>query len=396
MPMRSATWPAELKTALRPIMDHIEDDGLTDIAANAHDRIFVKGASTHGQWHLAEGCGWDDPDHFRNGCIRISDGIGRSVNSRHPLLDARLPSGERVNVVMAPVCATGAVTIRRFPTQTMTLERLERLGTLGGPGGEGRACGQEATDRSPLPTTVRELIECLVWGRASVVVTGSTGAGKTSLLNAMTGLVSPTERIVTVENARELQIRQPNWVSLETVEPIFASEDAIPIGALVRNTLRQTPDRIIVGEVRGSDSLDLLRALSTGHRGGFSTVHANGAVDALLQLQLLALMGETPPPAPVVAQLIGRAIDVVVHCEFWEGDWATRAVAEIIEVDSGAGVESPSNSGEFRVRTLLDHRQLFPEMPSERMLRIIELGQRARAQAAAKSTEVTFRHAEMS
>jgi pilus assembly protein CpaF len=371
-------WKPELVTALGPIVGLLKDESVTEIAVNAFDAVWTKGTAWRG-WRREASSAWADSDDLENACIRVSDVIGRTVNEMRPLLNARLPGGERVNIVVPPACASISVTIRKFPSETMTLDRLERLGTLGPVGGLAwapqpssaiRRHGGTSVPRSPL----RSICESLVLARASMIIAGGTNAGKTSLLNALSRVIPADERIVTIEDARELQVQQPNWVALETVEPIDRGEAGVTIEDLVRNSLRMTPDRIVVGEVRGDDSLHLLRALSTGHRGGFGTVHAASAVDALVQLQVLAQLASTTMQPQVVAALVARAVDVVVYQEFFE-DEGQRRVTEVIELDR-PGVVFQGGGHEYRVRRLVawdDDRRVwfFPERPSERLGRAL-------------------------
>jgi pilus assembly protein CpaF len=205
-----------------------------------------------------------------------------------------------------------------------------------------------------------------------VIIAGGTNAGKTSLLNALTRVIPGHERIVTIEDARELQVQQPNWVALETVEPYDEHSKGVGIDDLVRNSLRMTPDRIIVGEVRGDDALHLLRALSTGHRGGFGTIHASSAVDALSQLQVLAQMASTTMQPHVVASLVARAVDVVIYQEFDEQE-GVRRVSEIVEIDR-PGVRFDQGAISYCVRSLARWDECardwtFPALPSERLNR---------------------------
>jgi pilus assembly protein CpaF len=350
--MLRGEWSPELLTALAPILGLLEDPAVTEVEANAFDDVWVKGAGWIGH-RLIEGLGWKDHEDFRVACIRISDVIGRSISERRPLLNARLPGGERVNIAIPPACARIALTIRKFPAETMTFDRLEELGSVN--------------------RAVREICEGLVLARRSIIVAGGTGSGKTSLLNALSRVVPDHERIVTIEDARELQVQQPNWVAMETVEPFEAGVMPVTIGDLVRNALRQTPDRIIVGEVRWDDALHLLRAFSTGHGGGFGTIHANSAVDALHQLQILAQMAPVGSLSPaVVAAMVARAVDVVVFQEHFEEE-GVRRVSEIVELHR-PGVAIGENGIEYRVRRLVawdgeDREWVFPEAPSVNLVR---------------------------
>jgi pilus assembly protein CpaF len=367
-------WKPELVTALGPIVGLLKDETVTEIAINAFDAVWTKGTAWRG-WRREASLAWADTDDLENACIRVSDVIGRTVNEMRPLLNARLPGGERVNIVVPPACASISVTIRKFPSETMTLDRLERLGTLGAVAGTGRTsaaalAARRATGGGQGRSPLRAICESLVLARASMIIAGGTNAGKTSLLNALSRVIPTDERVVTIEDARELQVQQPNWVALETVEPIDRGEPGVTIEDLVRNSLRMTPDRIVVGEVRGDDSLHLLRALSTGHRGGFGTVHAASALDALVQLQVLAQLASTTMQPQVVAALVARAVDVVVYQEFFE-DEGQRRVTEVVELDR-PGVVFQGGGQEYRVRRLVawdEERRAwaFPDRPSERL-----------------------------
>lgn len=350
--MRIDQWPQELLTALSPLLDLLSDSAVTDIMANGFDDIWVKRQGQKGH-HKLTMPGWRNDENFRVACIRIAAVIGRSLGPSNLMLDARLPGGQRVNIALPPACERIALTIRCFGATPMTFANLERLGSA-----------------SP---AVSRICEALVLSRQSIVVAGGTGAGKTSLLNALTGFIPVNERVVTVEDARELQLVQPNWVALETVEGGAEGTQTIGVGALVRNALRQNPDRIIVGEVRGDDAFHLLRAFSTGHGGGFGTVHANDCVDALHQLQLLAQMGAVGAlSSAVAASMVGRAVDIVIFQKLFACD-NRRRVSEIVEVEK-PGMTATERGIEYLVRPLarwdeVSGRWVFPTGPSDRLIR---------------------------
>jgi pilus assembly protein CpaF len=355
IPILRGIWPDGLLSALTPILELLADERVTEIEANGYDDIWVKGSGWRGH-RRAAGIRWTDRADFEIACIRISDVIGRALSKRTPLLNARLPGGERVNIAIAPACDRIAMTIRKFPAERMTFDILERKGTVDG--------------------RVRALCEGLVVTRQSILVAGGTGAGKTSLLNALSRLIPPHERVVTIEDARELQIQQPNWVAMETVEPYEQGALPVTIGDLVRNALRQAPDRIIVGEVRGEEAFYLLRALSTGHGGGFGTIHANDGEDALHQLQLLAQMAPIAGlSSQVVAAMVGRAVDVVIYQRHFE-DEDVRRITEVIEVAHpgvrfGAGGEIAYETRRLAIWDADAHRWSFPEEPSANLLRAL-------------------------
>lgn len=351
------SWPDGLISGLTPLLDLLGDETVTEIEANGFDDVWIRGSRWRGH-RRANGVGWNDRADFEIACIRISDVIGRSLSRKTPLLNARLPGGERVNIAIAPACERIALTIRKFPAETMTFDVLEQKGSVN--------------------PAVRRICEGLVLARRSILVAGGTGAGKTSLLNALSRVIPAHERIVTVEDARELQIQQPNWVAMETVEPYEPGAVPVGIGDLVRNALRQAPDRIIVGEVRGDEAFHLLRAFSTGHGGGFGTIHANDGEDALHQLQLLAQMAPISGlSAQVVASMVARAVDVVIYQRHFEEE-GSRRIAEVLEIERPGVRFSASGEIDYRFRRLVlwssDERTwIFPETPSRGLQRAMAL-----------------------
>lgn len=352
---RRGLWSSGLLTALAPIMPLIDDDRITEIEANAYDAVWCKSTTWSGHRRMKrDKYRWQDQEDFKIACVRISEVIGRQINDRKPLLNARLPGGERVNLAIPPACAKIAMTIRKFPAESMSFDVLEH-------------------DKRSVDANIRQMCESLVRARKSIVVAGGTGSGKTSLLNALSQVIPERERVITIEDARELQIQQDNWVALETVEPYEEGAQPVTIGDLVRNALRQTPDRIIVGEVRGEEAFYLLRALSTGHGGGFGTIHANDAEDSLHQLQLLAQMAPIAGlTAQVVAAMVARAVDVVIYQGYFEAENARR-VAEIVEVER-PGVRFRDGGGiEYRTRRLAEwdgaaRAWRYPTRPSDRLV----------------------------
>ena len=221
------------------------------------------------------------------------------------------------------------------------------------------------------------MMKSLVLLKKSTLVAGGTGSGKTSLLNALSRLLPDHERVVTVEDSRELQIQNQNWVALETVEPYKEGVPPVTIGDLVKNTLRQTPDRTIVGEVRGDEAFYLVRALSTGHGGGFGTIHANGGREALRQLQILAQMAPVGGlDGMLVAEMVGNAIDAVLYASYDE-DTEERRVSEILEVNKPGALILPNGQAIYSVRHLVvwDEDKLewvYRDRPSPKLLRTIQ------------------------
>ncbi|BDU76847.1 CpaF family protein [Mesoterricola sediminis] len=341
-------WDAALLSALHPVRALLEDEGITEIEVNGFDDVWAKGEGIRGHGKIP-GVFWADLQDFTTACTRISDVIQRRINQDRPVLNGRLPGGERVNIVIPPACEKASMTIRKFPRDTMSMEKLLEYGSV-----------NEA---------IVTMAHSLVQARKSIIVGGGTGAGKTSTLNALSRLIPLHERVVTVEDARELQIQNPNWVALETVEPYREGVGAVGIGDLVRNCLRMAPDRIVVGEVRGDEAFFLIRALSSGHGGGFGTLHCNDAHSALRQMQLMAQMAPVSGlNSMVVAEMVGEAIDVVFHQAYDEKD-GKRRVSEVLEIEKPGALIHANGKVEYRFRRLVAweaQRQdwVFPQRPS--------------------------------
>ncbi|MER5962945.1 CpaF family protein [Streptomyces sp. NPDC002057] len=281
----------------------LEDASITEIMVNGPDQIFIE---RNGRVELLP-LRFASHDQLMQTIERIVSTVNRRVDESNPMVDARLPSGERVNVIIPPLSLTGAtLTIRRFP-RAYTLHEMLGLGSL---------------DEQMLL-----LLSGLVQAKFNLIVSGATGTGKTTLLNALSGLVPDGERIITIEDSAELQLQQSHVIRLEARPPNIEGRGAISIRDLVRNSLRMRPDRIIVGEVRGGETLDMLQAMSTGHDGSLATVHANSAEDALMRLQTLASMSEVKVPFEALRDQINSAVDVLV--QLTRHPDGTRRITEI-------------------------------------------------------------------
>ncbi|MDD3253397.1 MAG: CpaF family protein [Lachnospiraceae bacterium] len=288
------------------LQELVDDPQVTEIMVNGKDHIFVEKKGRLCQWEH----GFDQNEQLEDMIQQIVSRINRTVNVSHPIADARLEDGSRVHVVLPPVALDGpVVTIRKFP-EPITTEKLIALGSL----------NDEAA----------AFLERLVKAGYNLFISGGTGSGKTSFLNAMSGFIPETERVITIEDSAELQIRQVrNLVRLETRNANVEGEGAIEISDLIRASLRMRPNRIIVGEVRGKEALDMLQALNTGHSGSLSTGHANSPRDMLTRLETMTLMAADLPLAAVRSQ-IASAIDVLVHLGRLRDK--SRKVLEIVEV----------------------------------------------------------------
>ncbi len=293
---------------LGPLEVLLADPAVEEVMVNGHDCVYVERGGRIEATEVA----FADEEELRNAIERILAPLGRRVDELSPMVDARLADGSRVNVVIPPLALDGpAISIRRFGTRRPGPEELVELGTM---------------DRVQL-RALREAVE----GRRSILVSGGTGSGKTTLLNALSSFVDPVERVVTIEDAAELRLQQPHVVRLESRPSGVEGRGEVTIRDLLRNALRMRPDRIVIGEVRGAEALDLLTALNTGHDGALSTVHANSPADALARLQTLALMAGLGLPHAAVAEQVRRGIDLVVQMERL-GD-GSRRVAAIEEVE---------------------------------------------------------------
>jgi len=292
---------------LGPLESLLRDPEVSEVMVNGPRRVFVERA---GRIEPAD-VRFADDAHVLHVIDRVLSPLGRRVDEASPMVDARLPDGSRVNAVIPPLALDGPVlTVRRFAAEPLTGEDLISLGTL---------------DSGTLG-----LLRAAVRGRRNVLVTGGTGTGKTTTLAALARAVPADERVITIEDAAELRLGLPHVVRLESRPPGLEGRGAVPIRALVRNALRMRPDRIVVGEVRGGEALDLIQALTTGHEGSLSTLHASSPEDALRRLVTLALMGDVDLPYRAVADQVASAVDVVVHQA--RGADGRRRVTEVSSV----------------------------------------------------------------
>jgi pilus assembly protein CpaF len=297
-------------TGLGPLEDLLADPEVEEVMVNGPGRVYVE----RGGRLEATDVRFGDESELRNAIERILAPLGRRVDELSPMVDARLGDGSRVNVVIPPLALDGpSVSIRRFGVRRPGPRQLVELGTL------------SAEQMDLLRDAVRE--------RLSILVSGGTGSGKTTLLNALSAFVPATERIVTIEDAAELRLQQEHVVRLESRPAGVEGRGEVTIRDLLRNALRMRPDRIVIGEVRGAEALDLLSALNTGHDGALSTVHASSAEDALRRLETLALMAGVGLPHEAIAEQVRRGIDVVVHLER-RAD-GSRRVVEIANLGEG-------------------------------------------------------------
>jgi len=295
-----------------PIEPYLADDDVTEVMVNGYDSVYVERA---GRIEATDAAFVDD-EHLLRIIDKIVSQVGRRVDESSPMVDARLPDGSRVNAIIPPLSLHGpTLTIRKFSRDPYTIDDLIGFGTL-----TPKASG---------------FLESCVQGKLNMLISGGTGTGKTTMLNALSASIPEDERIVTIEDAAELQLQQDHWVRLESRPPNVEGQGEVRIRELVRNALRMRPDRIVVGEVRGAETLDMLQAMNTGHEGSLTTIHANSPRDALSRLETMILMSGFNIPLTAMREQVASALDVIVHLtRLVDG---TRRVSKITEV---VGMES--------------------------------------------------------
>jgi pilus assembly protein CpaF len=304
-----------LATGLGPLEPLLSDPTVDEVMVNGPGEVYVERRGRLSR----EAVEFTSEPELMHAIERILAPLGRRVDEASPLCDARLQDGSRVNVVIPPLSLSGpCLTIRRFRREGFSLDEL--------------------VARATLPRPLAHFLAACVSARASVLVSGGTGSGKTTTLNALSGAIPSQERIVTIEDAAELRLRQRHVVRLEARPPNLEGRGEVTIRQLVRNALRMRPDRIVVGEVRGPEALDMLQALNTGHDGSLTTVHANSPADALRRVETLALMAGIGLPHAAVRQQVASALDLVVQqSRLVDGSRVIESVTEVVRVAGGAG-----------------------------------------------------------
>jgi pilus assembly protein CpaF len=290
-----------------PLERLLADDSVTEVMVNGPYDIWIERQGRLYETNVR----FDDDSHLRRIINKIVAEVGRRVDESSPMVDARLPDGSRVNIIIPPLSLSGPViTIRKFTQNKLQLSDMIKNGTI----------GAEAVD----------FLERCVLAELNILISGGTGSGKTTLLNAISAAIPDTHRIITIEDAAELQLNQRHVLRLEARMKNIEGEGEVIIRDLVRNSLRMRPDRIIVGEVRGAEALDMLQAMNTGHDGSLSTVHANSPRDALARLETMVLMAGFELPVRAIRQQVSSALDMIVHLERLED--GSRRVTAITEV----------------------------------------------------------------
>jgi pilus assembly protein CpaF len=297
---------------LGPIEPYLNDPTVTEIMVNADDSIFVE---RNGRLYMTE-ARFMTVQHLRQVIEKIVAAVGRRIDESSPMVDARLPDGSRINAIIPPLAVDGPMlTIRKFSKTAFGTSDLVEFGTL----------TQQCAD----------FLEACVRGKRNILISGGTGTGKTTLLNVVSSFIPEDERIVTIEDAVELRLHQRHVIRLEARPPNVEGKGQVPIRDLVRNSLRMRPDRIVVGEVRSGEALDMLQAMNTGHEGSLSTLHANTPRDAMSRLETMVLMAGLDLPVRSIREQVASALDLVVHLgRLRDG---TRRITEIAEVNGMEG-----------------------------------------------------------
>jgi pilus assembly protein CpaF len=314
--------------AFGPIQPLLDDPTITEVMVNRSDRVYVERNGKPARTTVT----FDDDAHVQRVIDRIMQPLGKHLDMNNPLVDARLPDGSRVNVVIPPVAIAGpCITIRKFSRKRLGMDDLVNFGSL--------------------TQTVVDFLKACVQARLNIVVCGGTGSGKTTLLNVLSGCIGEDERIVTIEDAAELKLSQDHVITLEAKRAGADSGAEVTIRELVRNALRMRPERIVVGECRGAEALDMLQAMNTGHDGSLTTLHANSPRDAVSRIETMALMAGIDFPVRVIREQIGSAVHLLVHqARMRDG---SRKVTHVTEI---AGMEGD--------RVLMQELFRFKEIPT--------------------------------
>jgi len=295
-----------------PIEPLLKDDTVTEIMVNGPKQVWVERNGKLEKTTIQ----FDDDDHVMRIIDRIVSPLGRRIDESSPMVDARLPDGSRINAVIPPISLVGpCLTIRKFSRDPLTVDDLIRFGTM--------------------TPEIAQFLEACVQARLNIVVSGGTGSGKTTLLNVLSSFIPGDERIVTIENAAELQLRQEHVVTLESRPPNIEGKGEVTIRDLVINALRMRPDRIVVGECRGGEALDMLQAMNTGHDGSMTTVHSNSPRDTLHRLETMVLMAGMDLPVRAIREQIASALDLIVHMARLKD--GSRKIVAITEVQGMEG-----------------------------------------------------------
>ncbi|MCB1154084.1 CpaF family protein [bacterium] len=302
---------------LGPLEDLLVDDEISEIMVVSASEVFVERKGQIERTNIA----FTSSDVLMSVIERIVSPIGKRIDESSPMVDARLPDGSRVNAVIPSVALKGpCLTIRKFSREPLRAADLVRFGTVSKP--------------------MAQFLQCCVNGKKNVVISGGTGSGKTTLLNVLSGFIPKTERIVTIEDSAELRLTQDHVITLESKPPNIEGKGAITIRDLVKNALRMRPDRIVVGECRGGEALDMLQAMNTGHSGSLTTLHANSPAEAVSRLETMALMSGMDLPTRAIREQVSRAVNLIVQqSRFPDGSRKVTHISEVLGLDQDGYVK---------------------------------------------------------
>ena len=293
--------------AFGPLEPLLQDETVTEVMVNGPDMVYVERSGKLVETDVK----FEGEEHVRRIIDRIIAPLGRRCDENSPMVDARLPDGSRVNAIIPPLALSGStITIRKFPSDPMTVKDLLQFGTM--------------------TPAMMEFLKACVLGKLNIVVSGGTGSGKTTLLNVLSSFIPETDRIVTIEDAAELQLKQRHVIRLEKRPPNIEGQGEIKIRELVTNSLRMRPDRIVVGEVRSGEALDMLQAMNTGHDGSLTTAHSNSPRDTVSRLETMVLMAGMDLPLRAIREQIASALDLIVHQERLQD--GSRRIVRVTEV----------------------------------------------------------------
>ena len=306
---------------LGPVKEYLADDKVSEILINGPNQIYIE----RGGKLLETEAKFATEAQLKAAAVNIAKSVDRQLDEMHPDLDARLPDGSRVHATIPPVSRCGTIiSIRKFKKDMLTMEKLEKFGSV--------------------PHEGVQLLNAIVKLHKNAIVSGGTSSGKTSVLNALSGLIPENERILVLEDASELQLQQKHCVYFETRKPDKNGQGEFSIRDLVVASLRLRPDRLVIGEIRGGEALDLLQAMNTGHSGSLSTIHANSSLDALSRMETCAIMSGIELPLAAIRMQVASAINCVVHTmRLPDGSRKTVEIAEVL----------PLEQGEYRIRSLM-------------------------------------------
>jgi pilus assembly protein CpaF len=326
-----------------PLERLLADDSVSEVMVNGSKNIWIERSGRLYETALA----FEDDSHLRRIINKMVAQVGRRIDESSPMVDARLPDGSRVNAIIPPLSLSGPlVTIRKFAQKRFDLDDLVRIGTL----------SRESVD----------FLRRCVAARLNILISGGTGTGKTTLLNALSAAVPDADRIVTIEDAAELQLKQAHVLRLEARPKNIEGEGEITIRDLVRNSLRMRPDRIIVGEVRGAEALDMLQAMNTGHEGSLCTVHANSPRDALSRIETMVMMTGFELPLRAIRQQTSSALDLIVQLDrFEDGSRRVSAITEVQRMESE--VVTLQELYRFEIESISADRQVFGRLEPTRL-----------------------------